>query len=128
MASFRLALCTLLLFFCVFILLHHPCEAQLITPPPPGRDPVEANGRLYNLFYVPQRCTDPYILAREELRGSIIIKDRKVLMETYGPYHVQGNIEVAPSGCLVIMPGVKMYFDPGYGIIVNGTLVARVSI
>lgn len=99
-----------------------------ITPPPPGVHPEEANGRLYNLYYVPTVCKDPFILAQSEFGGGgIVIKDQKVLMEKYGPYHIRGNIEIAPSGCLVIMPGVKMYFGIGFGILVNGTLIARGS-
>lgn len=115
----------------VYVLLCCICavlSTGIITPPPPGVDPVEANGRLYNLFYVPKNCKDPFVLVQEEFGGGgLIIKDKKVLMEKYGPYTIQGNIEIAPSGCLVIMPGVKMYFGAGYGIIVNGTLIARVS-
>lgn len=101
----------------------------IITPPPPGVNPVEANGRLYNLFYVPRICKDPWVMVQSEFSGGgIVITGRKVLMQKYGPYHVQGNIEIAPKGCLVIMPGVEMYFGVGYGIIVNGTLIARVGI
>lgn len=104
------------------------CSQRYITPPPPGVNPVEANGKLYNINYVPSVCKDPDLMVKEEFSGGgIIIKKKKVLMEKYGPYEVQGNIEIAPSGCLVIMPGTKMYFGPGYGIIVNGTLIARVS-
>jgi len=106
-----------------------PGEAQ-ITDPPPGRIPVEANGKLYNVVYLPLHCKDPYIVSAQEIRGGLLLHDRtrKVLMKKYGPYHIQGNIEIDPSSCLVIMPGVKMYFDPGFGIIVNGTLIARVSV
>ena len=101
---------------------------QMITPPPYGVTPVEANGRLYNIRYVPSECKDPYISAREEFEGGITIKNRQVLMKKYGPFHMKGNIEIAPTGCLVIMPGTELYFDPGYGMIVNGTLIARVSL
>ena len=100
---------------------------QIITPPPPQRWPVEANGKLYNLFYVPNKCKDPWVMSNEEFGGGLVLRNKHVIMEKYGPYNVQGNIEIAPEGCLVIMPGVEMYFNPGHGIIVNGTLIARVS-
>ena len=105
-------------------------SAQIrITPPPPGRDPVEANGRLYNLNYVPSQCKDPKIIALPTFGGlGQTIKEPRVFMPKYGPFLITGNIEVAPSGCLVIMPGTEMFFNPGLGIIVNGTLIARVSI
>lgn len=104
-------------------------EGQLgkVTDPPPGRHPVEANGKLYNIPYVPGVCKDPYIVAKESFEGGTTIKNRQVLMQKYGPFHIKGNIEIAPTGCLVIMPGTELYFDPGYGMIVNGTLIARGS-
>ena len=98
-----------------------------ITPPPPGRLPVEANGRLYNIEYVPSVCKDPFITAKAEFQGGTTIRNKQVLMKKYGPFHIGGNIEIAPSGCLVIMPGTELYFEPGMGMIVNGTLIARVS-
>lgn len=99
-----------------------------ITDPPPGLIPIEANGKLYNLFYVPERCKNPFILGQEDVGGGVVLKntEKRVLMEKYGPYKIQGNIEIGPKACLVIMPGVVMYFNPGFGIIVNGTLIARV--
>lgn len=118
--------------FLVIILIYFVSEVisqKFVTPPVPGIEPIEANGRLYNLHYVPSKCKDPYLLAQSEIGGGgVVIKNQKVLMEKYGPFHIQGNIEIAPSGCLVIMPGTKLYFGPGYGILVNGTLIARVSI
>ena len=101
-----------------------------ITDPPPGERPIEAHGKLFNINYVPERCKNPSILGQEDVGGGLVIKDRdrKVLMEKYGPYKIQGNIEIEPKACMVIMPGVVMYFDPGFGIMVNGTLIARVGI
>lgn len=117
---------------CVVLLCILCCEVGFssgqITNPPPGLIPIEAHGKLFNLFYVPSICKDPYILGQEDVGGGVVIRDRekKVLMEKYGPYMVQGNIEIEPKGCLVIMPGTVMYFNPGFGIMVNGTLIARV--
>ena len=101
-------------------------HGQRQTPPPPGRIPVEANGRLYNVYYLPSVCKDPFITAKAEIQGGTTIRNKQVLMKKYGPFHIKGNIEIAPTGCLVIMPGVEIYFDPGMGMIVNGTLIARV--
>ncbi|KAH3754675.1 hypothetical protein DPMN_189356 [Dreissena polymorpha] len=100
-----------------------------ITPPPEGLVPVEANGLLYNLYYVPTHCKDPFVNVPKDVAGGLLVqnRERKVLMAKYNPYMIRGNIEIEPQGCLVIMPGVKMYFDPGFGIIVNGTLIARGS-
>ncbi|XP_052783699.1 protein bark beetle-like isoform X2 [Mya arenaria] len=119
--------CALLL-VCVTLWYVTPGEGQ-ITPPPPSKIPFEANGRLYNIFYVPEHCKDPFVMVQEDVKGGVVIrnKERKVLMKKYGPYHIQGNLELEPQACMVIMPGVKMYFDPGFGIIVNGTLIARGS-
>ena len=66
----------------------------------------------------------------KDVAGGLLVqnRERKVLMAKYNPYMIRGNIEIEPQGCLVIMPGVKMYFDPGFGIIVNGTLIARVKV
>lgn len=102
-------------------------RGQWVTPPPPGRIPVEANGRLYNIEYIPGVCKDPYVASKAGFEGGAIIKNKQVLMQKYGPFHIKGNIEIAPTGCLVIMPGTELYFNPGYGMIVNGTLIARGS-
>ena len=118
---------TLLLFVAISVTVHFANAQQRITPPPPGKIPVEANGKLYNIEYVPGVCKDPYITVKEELEGGMIIKNKQVLMKKYGPFYMKGNIEIAPTGCLVIMPGTEIYFDPGSGMIVNGTLIARVS-
>ena len=117
-------------FLLIFVFfLREVYSQQLITPPPYSDTPTEANGRLYNVHYLPDNCLDPWIMVQEEFGGGgIILKSqRRVLLQKYGPYNVQGNIEVDPKSCLVIMPGTEMYFNPGYGIIVNGTLIARVS-
>lgn len=126
-SSLRFATLFLAVIFCANI---DFAQGQLgkVTDPPPGRHPVEANGRLYNIPYVPGVCKDPYIVAKESFEGGTTIKNRQVLMQKYGPFHIKGNIEIAPIGCLVIMPGTELYFDPGYGMIVNGTLIARVSL
>ena len=112
---------------CLLVTVTINVDGQRITPPPPGRIPVEANERLYNVEYLPSVCKDPFITVKAEFDGGTTIKNKQVLMQKYGPFHIRGNIEIAPTGCLVIMPGTELYFEPGVGMIVNGTLIARVS-
>ncbi|KAL3873370.1 hypothetical protein ACJMK2_036499 [Sinanodonta woodiana] len=102
---------------------------QRITPPPPGQDPVIANGIIYNLWHIPLDCRDPEILAKAEFEGAgIVISTKKAVIRDGSPYKIKGNIEIDPKGCLYIEPGTVFHFAPGRGIMVNGTLIARGSI
>jgi len=122
------AMYLLLIGVILFTLLIPQSLCQRITPPPPGDLPVIANGIVYNLNHVPDVCKDPRILDPEQIKFGIVIKNqRRAIMRDKSPYKVLGNIEVDPRACLFIDPGTTFHFGPGYGILVNGTLIARVS-
>lgn len=104
-----------------------------ITPPPVGPKPVVANGIVYNLFHlkmVPEICRRPYVLEKVLFEFGVSIKkgEKKAIMRSGSPYKMKGNIELEPQSCLWIEPGTIFHFSPGYGFIVNGTLIARVSV
>lgn len=95
-----------------------------ITPPPQLHDgPVIANNRVYYLKTFPARCGPPLI---DTFPGGFVVKDSRALMRNNSPHIIRGNIEIAPTGCLYIEPGSVLKFAPGQGMIVNGTLIARV--
>lgn len=48
------------------------------------------------------------------------------MMKKDNPHIIKGNIQIAATGCLYIEPGTVLKFAPGQGMIVNGTLIARV--
>lgn len=101
----------------------NPVSGQ-ITPPPQIHDgPVIANNRIYYLKTFPARCGPPII---DKFPGGTVIKDSRALMKKDNPHIIKGLIQIAPSGCLYIEPGAVLQFAPGQGIIVNGTLIARV--
>ena len=102
-----------------------------ITPPPKGPKPVVANGIVYNLVYlhmVPEICRRPYVLEKVNFEFGIVIRkdEKKAIMRSGSPYKMRGNIELEPKSCLWIEPGTVFHVSPGYGFIVNGTLIARV--
>lgn len=100
------------------------CDAQ-ITPPPKESKPVISDGRIWWLRdIVPDHCKPPII---DRFPGGKVIKDNRALLRTHNPHIIRGNIEIAKTGCLYIEPGSVLKFGPGYGIIVNGTLIARVG-
>ncbi|XP_021367968.1 protein bark beetle-like isoform X3 [Mizuhopecten yessoensis] len=101
---------------------------QRITPPPPGNLPVVSDGIVYNLRHVPAICREPRVLDPDEIKFGIVIKgSKKALMRDQSPYKVYGNIELDSKACLYIEPGTTMHFGAGYGMIINGTLIARGS-
>ncbi|XP_067681580.1 protein bark beetle-like [Haliotis asinina] len=97
-----------------------------VTPPPDLGRPVVANGIVYFLHYIdiPDHCLEPRV---SKYPAGAVIRDRRALMRADNPHITYGNLEIAPSGCLYIEPGVEMRFGPGFGIIVNGTLISRGS-
>lgn len=100
-------------------------QIETYTPPPRTSDnkPIESNGIIYYLDYIPKRCQNPYV--RTFPFGGIV--DRPVaLVKRQSPHRIGKSIEISPKGCLFIEPGCKLEFAPGEGIIVNGTLIARV--
>ncbi|KAK6181325.1 hypothetical protein SNE40_009204 [Patella caerulea] len=107
-------LCCVTQTFCVFV-----------TPPPmDGDKPVFANGIVYYLNHIPDHCKEPRITTYS---SGGIIRDKRALVLSDSPHVIYGNIEIAPTGCLYIQPGCELRFGPGFGIIVNGTLIARGS-
>lgn len=101
-------------------------QIETYTPPPRTSDnkPIESNGIIYYLDYIPKRCQNPYV--RTFPFGGIV--DRPVaLVKRQSPHRIGKSIEISPKGCLFIEPGCKLEFAPGEGIIVNGTLIARGS-
>lgn len=96
-----------------------------VTPPPDLGRPVVANGIVYFLHHIdiPDHCLEPRV---SKYPAGAVIRDRRALMRVDNPHITYGNLEIAPSGCLYIEPGVEMRFGPGFGIIVNGTLISRV--
>lgn len=101
---------------------------QRNTPPPPGKIPVVSDGIVYNLHHIPSSCRQPRVLDPEEIKFGIIVKGaKKAIMRDQSPYKVYGNIELDPHSCMYIEPGTTLHFGPGYGMIINGTLIARVS-
>ena len=117
------------LFTCIFIGISIDfSNSQIFTPPPPGEKPVISNGIVYNLRHVPVECREPRVLEAREIRYGMVlpVNSKRAIMKIYSPYKIHGNLEVPPSTCLYIEPGVTLYFGPGYGMIVNGTLIGRV--
>ncbi|KAK3092533.1 hypothetical protein FSP39_004063 [Pinctada imbricata] len=105
-------------------------QVPVITPPPPGPKPAVHNGIIYNLHYlgmVPYSCNDPRLMTLTDFRFGATIKDKRGIMQEGGPYKVEGNLELAPGSCLWIEPGTVFQFGPGFGMIINGTLIARGS-
>lgn len=104
-------------------------SSQIFTPPPPGEKPVISNGIVYNLRHIPVECQEPRVLEVRQINYGMVLPENKkwAIMKIYSPYKIQGNIEIPPNTCLYIEPGVTMYFGPGFGMIVNGTLIARVN-
>ena len=113
-----------LTFLCVFTFVN----GQLHTPPPPGDWPVVVNGIVYNLNWVPEVCKQPRVIGAEEFKFGFVMKNqRKAIMLEHSPYKILGNIEVDPYSCIYIEPGTELQFGPGIGMIINGTLIARVG-
>ena len=101
-------------------------QIETFTPPPRTSDnkPIEANGIIYYLDYIPSRCHNPYV--RTFPFGGLV--DRPMaLMRRNSPHRIRKSIEISPKGCLFIEPGCRLEFASGEGIIVNGTLIARVN-
>lgn len=101
-------------------------QVEKFTPPPrtPDRKPIESNGIIYYLDYIPKRCQNPYV--RTFPFGGIV--DRPMaLLKRDNPHRIRKSIEISPKGCLFIEPGCRLEFAPGEGLIVNGTLIARGS-
>ena len=97
----------------------------LITRPPQvGDKPIVANGIVYYLNHIPVHCQEPYV-ARYPSGG--IIDGKRALLERDNPHEIYGNIQIPAGACLWIEPGSVLKFGPGFGIIVNGTLIARVG-
>ena len=101
----------------------HEAEAQTTKPPRIGNRPVEGNGMYYYLDHIPERCQQPLITT---LPGGGIIRGKYAFLKKDSPHIINGNIQIAPSGCLYIEPGTVLKFAPGVGMIINGTLIARV--
>ena len=101
-------------------------QRGIITPPPRlGSKPVIANNIVYYLDHVPDHCRDPFIT---QYKSGGIVRGRKALLKRDNPHIIYGNIEIPHDSCLYIEPGCVLRFGPGFGIIVNGTLIARVSL
>ena len=119
---------SILFLFCVFVLTVRTSLGQLnsiVTPPPrDGNRPVISDGIVWYLDHIAQHCRKPLVATYP---GGGIIKDRRALMTINNPHIINGNVEIAPSGCLYIEPGCELRFGPGFGILVNGTLISRVS-
>ncbi|XP_076442507.1 protein bark beetle-like [Babylonia areolata] len=116
---------TMLVF--VFITLWFP-GAQAYRPftPPPqtGNKPIVSNGIVYYLNHIPAHCREPLVITYP---SGGIVQGKRALLERDNPHVIYGNIEIPPDACLWIEPGCVLRFGPGYGIIVNGTLIARGS-
>ncbi|GFR58265.1 scavenger receptor cysteine-rich domain protein [Elysia marginata] len=98
---------------------------QPITPPPRRNGgPIVANGRVYYLDHIPKHCQPPII---DTFSNGKLVKDNRAMMKADNPHIINGNIEIAPKGCLYIEPGSALRFAPGVGMIINGTLIARGS-
>ena len=112
---------------CFLVLIPADVQGQFpITPPPRiNNRPQIANGRVYFLDHIPKHCRPPII---DTFPNGKLIKDNRAMMKADGPHIINGNIEIAPSGCLYIEPGSILKFAPGIGMIINGTLIARVSV
>lgn len=96
-----------------------------ITPPPNiDNRPVISDDRIWFLNHIPEKCRPPLIT---KLTGGGIIRNSLALIKRDNPHEIKGNIQIAPSGCLYIEPGAVLKFAPGVGMIINGTLIARVS-
>ena len=116
----------ILLLGCVCVVSGQP---PIITPPPLGPRPVVANGIIYNLGHLnmaPLSCNDPRVMPYDEFEFGVTIKEKKGILKEGSPYKVGGNIELAAGSCLWIEPGTEFHFGPGFGMIINGTLIARV--
>lgn len=101
-----------------------PAIVGIITPPPQvGNKPTVANGIVYYLNHVPDHCKNPYVT---KYPSGGVVQGKRALMKNDSPHRIYGNIEIPASACLYIEPGTELRFGPGYGIIVNGTLIARV--
>lgn len=93
-------------------------------PPQVGDKPIVANGIVYYLKHIPLHCQEPYVTTYP-FGG--IVHGKRALLERDNPHIIYGNIEIPSNACLWIEPGSVLRFGPGFGIIVNGTLIARVS-
>ena len=86
--------------------------------------PTIINGIIHNLYHIPEECQLPRVYNYPT--GGIIV-DKRALIKAENPHKIDGNIQIAPGACLYIEPGTVLQFSPGYGIRVNGTLIAWVS-
>lgn len=93
-------------------------------PPQIGDKPIVANGIVYYLGHIPLHCQEPYVT---QYPSGGVVRGKRALLERDNPHVVYGNIEIPSNSCLWIEPGSVLRFGPGFGIIVNGTLIARVS-
>lgn len=106
------------------------CQINRPTPPPPGTHPVVSDGIVYNLWHIPVECQRPEVMHQSEFRYGTTVptKRKKAIMRDGSPYKIHGNFALSPLSCLYIEPGTVLHFGPGYGMIINGTLIARVGI
>lgn len=96
----------------------------ITRPPQIGNKPIVANGIVYYLNHIPVHCQEPYVTT---FPSGGIVRGKRALLERDSPHVIYGNIEIPSNACLWIEPGSVLRFGPGFGIIVNGTLIARVS-
>nr|KAG5700697.1 hypothetical protein BaRGS_029062 [Batillaria attramentaria] len=101
-----------------------PGAGDITRPPQIGDKPIVANGIVYYLRTVPDHCIEPYVAT---FPSGGLVYGKRAMMKSDNPHTIYGNIEIPPDACLYIEPGTIMRFGPGFGIIVNGTLIARGS-
>lgn len=101
-----------------------PVIGPITRPPQIGDKPIVANGIVYYLKTVPDHCIEPHVTTYP---SGGLVHGRRAMMKSDNPHVIYGNIEIPPDACLYIEPGTVMRFGPGFGMIVNGTLIARGS-
>lgn len=94
------------------------------APPQVGDRPIISDGIVWYLRHVPEHCRDPYVI---QYPSGGTVNGKRALIQRDSPHIINGNIHIPSNSCLYIEPGSLLKFGPGFGIIVNGTLIARGS-
>ncbi|XP_065210133.1 protein bark beetle-like [Planococcus citri] len=87
--------------------------------------PVNADVYKYAQDSFSYRTTDNANSKYTELSANVISNARITLEKQLSPYIVKKDIQIEQSGELWIEPGVKVFFEPGFGITVRGILTAK---